>query len=210
MKQGLALGRDLIGGIDVICVAAARVYEIDAWMRLPVARVIIVFQRREHRAVIHAVTVNDGIEAAPVGGAARVHEDRTDGAAAAVPCMREVVVVVRALHERIGDRGIRDGQPAEHIGVHRLKGSKVDACERVCLRLGRGFGRRLRGGCFGRGFRRRLGQLCDFGGLLVGCVAGPVVKQLMDEHSAADDQDGRQSKRQDKAHSFHDSLISVR
>ncbi len=60
------------------------------------------------------------------------------------------------------------------------------------------------------GFRRRLGQLCDFGGLLVGCVAGPVVKQLMDEHSAADDQDGRQSKRQDKAHSFHDSLISVR
>ena len=68
-------------------------------------------------------------------------------------------------------------------------------------------------GCFGRGFRgfrRRLGQLCDFGGLLVGCVAGPVVKQLMDEHSAADDQDGRQSKRQDKAHSFHDSLISVR
>lgn len=84
---------------------------------------------------------------------------------------------------------------------------------RVCLRLGRGFGRRLRGGCFGRGFRgfrRRLGQLCDFGGLLVSCVAGPVVKQLMDEHSAADDQDGRQSKRQDKAHSFHDSLISVR
>ncbi len=54
------------------------------------------------------------------------------------------------------------------------------------------------------------GSFCDFGGLLVGCVAGPVVKQLMDEHSAADDQEGRQSKRQDKAHSFHDSLISVR
>ena len=61
---GLALGRDLVGGIDVICVAAARVYEIDARMRLPVARIIIVFQRREHRAVIHAVTVNDSIEAA--------------------------------------------------------------------------------------------------------------------------------------------------
>ena len=106
----------------------------------------VVLQRGKHRAVVHPVTVHDGVKAAEIGRAAAVHENRADCAAVLVPGMCQIIVVVRALHQRIGNLGARNGNPADDITVDLLQSRQVHLLQRLCIWVGRrsGFGFGLR------------------------------------------------------------------
>ena len=177
-------------------------------MRPPEGLTAVILERGEHRAVAHTMAVKNGVEAAKVGRTTRVKKNRADRAAHAVPCVGEVIVVVRTLHERVGNRGIRNGNPADYVRVDRLQGRQVDgsrgAFHRGLRRGGRfhggGFGSRF--GCrfrFGFGERRNLRR---FG---IGGVARAVVEKSAHEHRAAAEAGHCQDERYDaaKARGFH-------
>ena len=140
------------------------------------------------------MTVHDGVKAAEIGRAAAVHENRADCAAFLVPGVCQIIVVVRALHQRIGNLGARNSNPADDITVDLLQSRQIHLLQRLCIRVGRrsGFG-------FGLRFlRRRFGwllngfRLCHFGyrgnlgSLGVGFIACTVARHLAHQHECAD------------------------
>ena len=138
--------RCLIGRIDAVRMGSACIGHIYLRMCLQEILLFVVLQRGKHRAVVHPVTVHDGVKAAEIGRAAAVHENRADCAAVLVPGVCQIIVVVRALHQRIGNLGARNGNPADDITVDLLQSRQVHLLQRLCIWVGRrsGFGFGLR------------------------------------------------------------------
>ena len=138
--------RCLIGRIDAVRMGSACIGHIYLRMCLQEILLFVVLQRGKHRAVVHPVTVHDGVKAAEIGRAAAVHENRADCAAVLVPGVCQIIVVVRALHQRIGNLGARNGNPADDITVDLMQSRQVHLLQCLCIWVGRrsGFGFGLR------------------------------------------------------------------
>ena len=140
------------------------------------------------------MTVHDGVKAAEIGRAAAVHENRADCAAVLVPGVCQIIVVVRALHQRIGNLGARNGNPADDITVDLLQSRQVHLLQRLCIRVGRrsgfGFGLRFLLRLFGwllNGFRfQHFGYRGNLGSLGVGFITCTVARHLAHQHKCAD------------------------
>ena len=72
---GIPLRADLIGGEDLIGMAAGVVRDVHAGVGAPPALLFIIFQRGEHGAVVHPVAVDDGVEIAEVPAVLALQED---------------------------------------------------------------------------------------------------------------------------------------
>ena len=86
-----------------------------------------VFEVAEHRAVVHVVTVHDSIKIAKIGFVLAVEEYRTDVVFCTVPCVLEIIIVVRVLQNGIVDVRVGNVYPTLDLGRDLNKRGQVDA-----------------------------------------------------------------------------------
>ena len=150
------------------------------------------------------MAVNDGIEVREVGGIPGLQEDGAHGARPFLPGAAEVVIVIAALEEGVGDHGIGDEDPAQDIGIDLPEGGEVHGAEGVGVGIHVGGGG-VAGGGGGRGGGRgeiqagEVGEIHQVSGLGVVACALAVIPELAEHHGGADQEDQQQRGQQEPA-----------
>ena len=204
----VAVHAHLPGGEDLIPVGAAVVGEVHIGVGLPIAAAFVLAQGAEHGAVVHPVSVDDGVEVAQIAAVPIVHEDGPHGVLPAPPGVVKIVAVVRPLDHGVGHPGAGDEDPAQHVRVLLPQGGEVHVFQRLGVGvlphgdLLRGLplpasagGARSLAAPVGHVHRRQVGQVGQPGQLLglgIGLVPLAVLHQLEGRSAQAEGADHRQ------------------
>jgi len=115
-----------IAGKEFDPVRCRRRHQIHYRVLVIIALVFVPGDAGEHGAILHVMSVNDGIVIGEVGPVLDIQKWTAVAVLGSVCQVLQVISIVIALYDRVIDGGIWTVDPADHIGVYCLQCLKVD------------------------------------------------------------------------------------